>query len=80
MFDDGSAGLTYAVVTDELVRAASAVLQVTESAKAATIETLTQAVRSEASTPISPHHHARRIPHAPPHRWYQEAPIACQGR
>jgi len=39
MFDDGSAGLTYAVVTDELVRAASAVLQVTESAKAATIET-----------------------------------------
>lgn len=44
MFDDGSAGLTYAVVTDELVRAASAVLQVTESAKAATIETLPQAV------------------------------------
>ncbi len=44
MFDDGSAGLTYAVVTDELIRAASAVLQVTESAKAATIETLPQVV------------------------------------
>ena len=36
--------LTYAVVTDELVTAAEAVSAVTDSAKAATIETLPQVV------------------------------------
>ena len=44
VFDSDGAGLTYAVVTDELVRAASAVMQITASAKDAAIETLPQII------------------------------------
>lgn len=44
MFAPDNNALTYAVVTDDLVAAATAVSAVTNSAKAATIETLPQAV------------------------------------
>ena len=44
VFDSDPAGLTYAVVTDELVRAASAVMEITASAKDAAIETLPQII------------------------------------
>ena len=40
MFTNEGPGLTYAVVTDELLQASSAVSAVTQSAKDATIETL----------------------------------------
>ncbi len=44
MFAPDSAALTYAVVTDELLTAARAVQTVTDSAEAATIETLPQRI------------------------------------
>jgi hypothetical protein len=37
---DGGGGLTYAVVTDELVAAASAITAITQSASTATVESL----------------------------------------